>query len=1481
MSEHQAYTYYAFVSYSHKDEKWGKWIQSALEHYRLPAVVRKEVGKPLPQKIHPVFRDDTDLGACRLEAGLQQELEQSRFLIVVCSPNSAKPNAEGRHWVNEEVKRFCDMGRTDNIIPVIVEGTKETSFCPKLAEINNIGPDATKQSKARVLNNLVAKILGLRPDELWRREERRLRAKRRLRTIAVAAVAALVAFGGYVWWDCTRTVTRAFADYVDSYGLPEGIFPLTPEQVSHRHVHYRFEFRGYRYGKSIHADSAAPSLLRALGFQRVLRKVEHSDAERLQERHEHDVIGDLQFTRPLIQAFRYGRNGRLVSLKGDYPASGGHAKQSVVARFDWTDDSCSSAIVRFLNPESKKSTFAPLALRGVPDDYGTGGKVFAWMIDFDDHGRYCDLSFLDAEDHVIDSCGMGRSISHEGWNATYEGWDRNAGLCFKVDGIGRIIEVRLKGPRSGLPGDKSLVLSYYRSETDMAIRLCPLNEADSKAHFLTISFDSCGRAESVRFSNEETHCLFRPGYDSEAWKGSYVELETRYERTMYTTKEHNPAGWNSVYDEQGNEIERRFVDISGNLAFVDNGYAGWNSQFDNRHREIKRICVGLDGQPITVEAGPVGWSKCYGDTNVVFSFLGPDLNPFFFFCKREHFAIMESVFDAGGHEIRRIYRDAAMKPRIQPDGYAGWTSAYDAFENETNTLFLGITLLPKNLPEGYAGYSTKFDEVGRAVSRRYFDEHGNFCTNHNGFAGWDKHYDWVGRVTNRLFFAETGRLTLVTKNGLEENTGPIAGWWKDFSVDGELMEIGTIGTNGLPMVNRLGWASKKFVKNGELWFDEHGNSIFHPHPSQVVGKTFGSSPFEKTTWWHDEETGKRVRGNDGTFGHRELFNEVGESTNLLYLGENGEPCISKYGYAECRMEYKAQYKPTRTAYYDMEGNLATNQQGYAVQIETWDEYRKDTSVQWYDTNGNLVQRYPEEGVAYRLYEFYPPPWEYQESSMTNIGTNGLPVNSNKGYSRIEYDATPDHSKLGSLYYSADGTPFHFKGGHSGFLELRDHHYNVTNFFYLGAYGKPIMNTEKEMASYTTEYDYSLGTLEKDRRIKAQFFFNENGNSIAKKTGEAGWRDKFDDYGRQIERTYFGTNGLPVMTKYGFATRQMFYDETTGMETNRVLLDADGTVIQPKTMEKKKYSWKPHYDEAGSLIKETYESEDGTLGRDSLWSKASSIEYQYDSNGMETNRVYRGIHGEPILCDRWPVNKNSTPGRYWRGEEGYFELRQTYDAQGRLAEKSFWNTNGMAMLCSVGVHIMRYEYDEAGRVIEIRNFGVDGLPCADREGVHVERRIFSEDGEWVDTTRTAPDGTTRLCKWATKVVKTVAPDSFAERLGAHPGDRWVRLGDHIFAEAFLSTNNSDGLVSFVQWEERMRQSSIDPNWVSILAKKAGDDFIIVAFSSKELTLSALGFENEHDKTRPMEQEGATLLTRAVEWLKTSTPEAISVDDRNGN
>ena len=55
VEENRQYRYFAFISYSRKDERWAKWLQNRLETYHLPAAVRKQ-HEDTPRRIAPVFR---------------------------------------------------------------------------------------------------------------------------------------------------------------------------------------------------------------------------------------------------------------------------------------------------------------------------------------------------------------------------------------------------------------------------------------------------------------------------------------------------------------------------------------------------------------------------------------------------------------------------------------------------------------------------------------------------------------------------------------------------------------------------------------------------------------------------------------------------------------------------------------------------------------------------------------------------------------------------------------------------------------------------------------------------------------------------------------------------------------------------------------------------------------------------------------------------------------------------------------------------------------------------------------------------------------------------------------------------------------------------------------------------------------------------------------------------------------------------------
>lgn len=114
--------YTAFISYNSKDDRWAKWLQRKLEAYSLPVVIRNEKDEVVRREDNVkklrVFRYRADLNTISLNEGLAKELDEARWLIVICSPNSAKSA-----WVGKEIQHFLDTGRSDHILPFIVDGT--------------------------------------------------------------------------------------------------------------------------------------------------------------------------------------------------------------------------------------------------------------------------------------------------------------------------------------------------------------------------------------------------------------------------------------------------------------------------------------------------------------------------------------------------------------------------------------------------------------------------------------------------------------------------------------------------------------------------------------------------------------------------------------------------------------------------------------------------------------------------------------------------------------------------------------------------------------------------------------------------------------------------------------------------------------------------------------------------------------------------------------------------------------------------------------------------------------------------------------------------------------------------------------------------------------------------------------------------------------------------------------------------------------
>ena len=192
--------YVAFISYSHRDAQWAKWIQRAIERYKLPAAFANEHG--LPRRLGKVFRDREELSTGQnLGDHLTAALDKSENLVVICSPN-----AVNSQWVCQEIEYFKALGRGDRIFGLLVDGGAEALPPPLLTDVEGnplepLAADPRKVADGQRLAKLkiISGILGTNLDQLAQRERARQRQQRGL--FLAAANVFLLAIGSALYFE--------------------------------------------------------------------------------------------------------------------------------------------------------------------------------------------------------------------------------------------------------------------------------------------------------------------------------------------------------------------------------------------------------------------------------------------------------------------------------------------------------------------------------------------------------------------------------------------------------------------------------------------------------------------------------------------------------------------------------------------------------------------------------------------------------------------------------------------------------------------------------------------------------------------------------------------------------------------------------------------------------------------------------------------------------------------------------------------------------------------------------------------------------------------------------------------------------------------------------------------------------------------------------------------------------------------------------
>ena len=742
----RSYNYYAFISYSHADKAWASWIQKSLERSRIPAAISRDEPS-VPRRIAPVFRDDTDLVShgSVLEV-LKKELEDSRFLIVICSPDSAKSS-----WVSDEIQAFIDMGRADRIIPLIVRGVPhskdpETECLPPALltldrEAEPLGIDVQEHGKNGAYVRVVASLLGVKLDQIIQRD-RKIRRRKRIACVSLA-IAALAIAGFLVWYNVP--FVSLYRDYTDRWDIPAGIGRITASEQAKTAVSYRFTTRRGRVESVERINSAG-----------VLTEGEFAQI----------------WTEPALVRCQYADTGLFsAELIGKEYYSADHKKLYSV-QYTRRDGSRQRA-ADLIMPGESVSAFSATARTSD----ASAGVDLASLMQSDTEMRY--RSMISRYLQTYDESGflITRLYMRDNWNHPVSDDDDIYGVQFGYDADGRVTRIRYLDADGNVSG---CLLEYAGEdyEYDPEGRIVRITRVDSSGSpviwalsYVTqvIEYDETGRPSRIV-------CLDRSG------------------NPMPSPDFGNATGVSIVRDAQGNILRTVFLGTDGNPAACIGGFAEIRRTFDASGRATSESTYDADGNPVADQSGVYTYAYTYDGAGncVLCMFLGADgqpvHNPDFdswglAFAYSEGFVTRITWLDAGGQP----YEGDPDNPDINMRGYAHkeraqnaagqleWTRFLNA-QGELTTSLNGASQIHYTYKDGSLYQIAYFDGNGAPVTNiwgysvfqrdtedgllkanRYLDTAGNPTTPYTDtFSAVTYTYDDKSRLLSERFLNEAG-----------------------------------------------------------------------------------------------------------------------------------------------------------------------------------------------------------------------------------------------------------------------------------------------------------------------------------------------------------------------------------------------------------------------------------------------------------------------------------------------------------------------------------------------------------------------------------------------------------------------------------------------------------------------------------------------------------------------------------------------------
>jgi hypothetical protein len=822
----QQYSYDIFISYRHteKDRAWAKWLLESLETYKVPKALQQ---KGFPARIGKAFRDEDELPtSADLSTNIQQALEGSKFLVVICSKDT--PSSL---WVDKEVATFRKLGKGDHIIPLLVEGTPETSFPPSLLSLKkpvkqadgsviesneplepiaaDVRPRADEKLstlKRLALLRILSAILGCAFDDLRQRDQQRQARKKRI-LYSVAATLALIIVGGSLYlWDYNRVKVSYYNTMVYRWGVPEGVGPLSNEAVGRRGISYRIES--------------------SKGLVRTVQRT--NSAGRLRD----DERGESLWT------MQYRMDGRIEKLT----CQNKNGKVLHVKKYDfWTSKSGKpdSAMVDFVNS------------RLIPLQCGKDG--------LNREALYFNKSGFVVKELYRNQYGSPKRASDRKYYKLKE--DKCYGKTNKVDARGLILAQGVVDI-SGSPMQDENGIGEVRQRHDAmgnVMELCLVDLNGNATQYLGVSkrineYDKWGNLISEIELNERGEQVGEKAsfmYDARGnnVEESFWDPQNRPIETQYGAK------CAKLFDRFGNMVERRFYGKDGKPHHSPWGY-GERFSYDDRGNIIESSVLTEDGKLYMKYNDPVYFQFIYDEHGNRTEMRWCDQNRKLV-TDKDGIALTRTIYNQYGEATVHSYFDANGKPVNGWDGYARKEMIFD----ERGYLVREWYFDPAGNPvliDGCASDSMVYDDRGNMIEILYYGKDAR-PTLYQGYHRADYKYDQDGHDCEWTFWGIRGE-PVVNQDGFSRATVKC-------DRAGNMLEDSYWGTNGQP------------VKNSEDYC--HGVYTYDRQCRRLTEAYFGTK-------------GQPVLCNMGYHRRLSKYNETGKELELVFFNTSGKPMRERF-----------------------------------------------------------------------------------------------------------------------------------------------------------------------------------------------------------------------------------------------------------------------------------------------------------------------------------------------------------------------------------------------------------------------------------------------------------------------------------------------------------------------------------------------------------------------------------------------------------